>query len=75
MAKTQTRHALEIDGTRLTLAHLRAFEADRPLVQLAGSARERMQLSVAAVERAVERGEVAYGINTGFGAFANRVIP
>ena len=75
MAKTQTRHALEIDGTRLALAQLREFEASRPFVQLAGAARERMQVAVAAVERAVERGEVTYGINTGFGAFANRVIP
>ena len=31
--------------------------------------------SVQAVERAVASGEVSYGINTGFGAFANRVIP
>ena len=75
MARTQDGQALEIDGTRLTLAQLRDFEANRPFVKLAGSARERMQLSVAAVERAVERGEVTYGINTGFGAFANRVIP
>ena len=75
MARMQDGQALEIDGTRLTLAQLREFEASRPRVQLAGSARERMQLSVAAVERAVERGEVTYGINTGFGAFANRIIP
>ena len=51
MAKTQIRHALEIDGTRLTLAQLREFDASRPFVQLAGAARERMQLSVAAVDR------------------------
>jgi len=75
MARTQDGQALEIDGTRLTLAQLRDFEASRPFVKLAGSARERMHFSVAAVERAVERGEVTYGINTGFGAFANRVIP
>jgi len=75
MAKSQTRHALEIDGARLELAQLREFEAKRPFVQLAGAAREHMQRSVAAVERAIERGEVTYGINTGFGAFANRVVP
>jgi histidine ammonia-lyase len=34
-----------------------------------------MQKSVQAVERTVASGEVSYGINTGFGAFANRVIP
>jgi histidine ammonia-lyase len=66
---------LELDGTQLTLAHLRSFESERPRVVLAAAARERMLASVGAVERAVERGEVSYGINTGFGAFANRVIP
>ena len=75
MAKGRRRPALEIDGKRLTLAQLRAFEASRPLVKLAPSARRRMQASRDAVQRAIERGETSYGINTGFGAFANRVIP
>jgi len=60
MARMQDGQALEIDGTRLTLAQLREFEASRPRVQLAGSAREGMQLSVAAVERASERGAAAH---------------
>ena len=75
MAKAPRRPALEIDGTRLTLARLREFETKRPAVRLAASARRRMQASVQAVERAIAQGEVSYGINTGFGAFANRVIP
>jgi len=70
-----SRSVLEIDGSRLTLAALRDFESLRPRVRLAAAARERMQASVEAVERAVSRGETTYGINTGFGAFANRVIP
>jgi len=72
---TTTRPVLEIDGTGLTLGTLREFESQRPEVRLAAAARERMQASVEAVERAVAGGEVCYGINTGFGAFANRVIP
>ena len=75
MAKGRRRPTLEIDGTRLTLAQLRAFEARRPRVLLLPTARRRMQASRDAVQRAVERGETSYGINTGFGAFANRVIP
>jgi histidine ammonia-lyase len=75
MARNTTRPTLDIDGTRLTLAHLRQFEARRPRVRLAGPARERMDVSLAAVQRAIARGETSYGINTGFGAFANRVIP
>jgi len=75
MATARRRPTLEIDGTRLTLARLREFEAQRPVVRLAAAARRRMQASVQAVERTVASGEVSYGINTGFGAFANRVIP
>jgi histidine ammonia-lyase len=72
---TTTRPVLEIDGNGLTLARLREFESLRPAVRLAATARGRMQASVEAVERAVSGGAVSYGINTGFGAFANRVIP
>ena len=75
MAKARRRPTLEIDGSRLTLGRLRDFEARRPVVRLGAAARRRMQGSVQAVERAVARGDVSYGINTGFGAFANRVIP
>jgi len=66
---------LEIDGASLTLEQLRRFERERPAVQLAAAARRRMQQSEATVAATVESGRVAYGINTGFGAFANRVIP
>jgi len=77
MASTRraARSTLEIDGTRLTLAQLRSFESRRPRVRLAAAARRRMQDSVEAVRQAIASGEVNYGINTGFGAFASRVIP
>lgn len=73
--KTQANGTLEIDGTRLTLAQVRAFERRRPTVRLTDEARARMQVSVDAVRAAIAGGEVHYGINTGFGAFANKVIP
>lgn len=75
MARSKTRSALEIDGKELTLDRLRAFESRRPRVTLAAAARKRMQGSRDAVRRAIDRGDVSYGINTGFGAFANKVIP
>ena len=71
----ETGTPLELDGSALTLGQLRRFEAERPTVAIAPAARERMEASVAAVEATVASGRVAYGINTGFGAFANRVIP
>jgi histidine ammonia-lyase len=66
---------LAIDGTSLTLEQLRLFELERPKVELAAAARARMQQSEATVAATVASGRTAYGINTGFGAFANRVIP
>jgi histidine ammonia-lyase len=75
VSTAKRRHSLEIDGGRLTLAQLRGFEARRPRVRLATAARRRMQASAAAVQKTIASGEVCYGINTGFGAFANRVIP
>ncbi|HET9693463.1 MAG TPA: histidine ammonia-lyase [Steroidobacteraceae bacterium] len=68
-------HTLELDGASLTLEQLRRFASARPAVRIAAPARERMEQSAAAVTATVESGRVAYGINTGFGAFANRVIP
>ena len=66
---------LELDGDSLTLGQLRRFESERPVVRVAAGARSRMERSVAAVAATIASGRVAYGINTGFGAFANRVIP
>ena len=66
---------LELDGASLTLEQLRRFESARPTARISAPARRRMEQSVAAVIATVESGRVAYGINTGFGAFANRVIP
>jgi histidine ammonia-lyase len=43
--------------------------------QVHPDATRRMQASRDAVERAVAKGQVSYGITTGFGAFASRRIP
>jgi histidine ammonia-lyase len=69
------KSTLALDGASLTLGQLRQFEQEQPRVELAAAARERMQQSAATVAATVASGRVAYGINTGFGAFANRVIP
>ena len=75
MVTTTAKATLDIDGSDLTLEQLRDYESARPVVRLTDESRRRMQASVDAVERAVTRGEVTYGINTGFGAFASKVIP
>ncbi|HOR77510.1 MAG TPA: histidine ammonia-lyase [Anaerolineaceae bacterium] len=69
-------HELTIDGTTLTLDQVIAV-AHHPeiTVRLAANAIPAIQASAQAVDRLLAKGEVAYGINTGFGAFKDRLIP
>jgi histidine ammonia-lyase len=66
--------ALTLDQGALTLYTLQGWERARGPVKLADAARARMADSVATVRRVVEAGQASYGINTGFGAFANSRI-
>lgn len=65
---------LTLTGQDLRLSDLLGYEEQRPRLMLSDDARRRMQASVAAVTRAVKADQPRYGINTGFGAFANRQI-
>lgn len=58
----------------LTLDLLQRWERARGEVTLSAAATARMAQSVATVRQVVESGRASYGINTGFGAFANRRI-
>lgn len=67
---------MEIDGESLTLEALEAVaRGGQNGVRLAAAARERMLRSRAVVERAVESGEVVYGVTTGFGRLSDVAIP
>jgi histidine ammonia-lyase len=65
---------LELDGNSLTLAQT-AASADGAPATLAASARDRVEQARQFVESIIARGEVAYGINTGFGALSEVTIP
>lgn len=67
-------NSLILDGQSLTLAQVDGFSGDRPACSLSAAARERMDKSVATVNDVLKSGRVCYGINTGFGALANRRI-
>lgn len=72
---SDTTHAvLTLGNGPLGLDALRHWERTRSNVELAASARARMAASVATVRRVIESGRASYGINTGFGAFANARI-
>jgi histidine ammonia-lyase len=65
---------IEIDGASLTLEQTVAV-AEGTEVALANSARPRIERARQFVESIVARGEVVYGINTGFGKLADVTIP
>ena len=63
-----------LDGNHLTLEELRAVARGRTAVGLSPDARSRVGESADLVARLVEGPEPVYGVNTGFGIFANRRI-
>ena len=70
-----TAGPLRLDGASLTVADLLAVaEGGRP-VSLAAEARARMQSTRDVVEGIAARGEVVYGVTTGFGKLSDIAIP
>jgi len=63
-----------LDGEHLTIEQVVAVGRGARVV-LAEAARPRVERARAGVLRVLERGEVVYGVTTGFGAFKDRVIP
>ena len=66
---------LILDGHGLTLAGLEAVAREHRAVALAPAAREAVTRARGVVDDAVEAGRVVYGVTTGFGNFADVVIP
>lgn len=66
-----------IDGESLTfeLVTQVAFgQPGAPKVSLSEAARSKVQTAADAVDTLLDRGEIAYGITTGFGAFKDKII-
>src|SRR5689334_11795973 len=66
-----------IDGESLTFEQVLAVAHGRPgepVVSLAESAAAKVERCAQAVDTLIERGEIAYGITTGFGAFKDKII-
>ena len=68
--------SISLTGNDLTFEQLYGVALRGEFVELAPAAIERMNASRAVVERVVESGATAYGINTGFGKLASvRISP
>ena len=66
-----------LDGENLTFAQTIAVadgKPNAPRILLSEAAKMRVNRSANAVRKLIERGEIAYGITTGFGAFKNKII-
>ena len=66
---------VELTGSGLAPADVIAVARDGAAVALGDRGRELMEVSAAAVQRALSAPEPAYGVSTGFGSLANVVIP
>lgn len=64
-----------LDGATLTLEQLAAIADDAAPVDIAGDAEARVRAARALVDARAEGDEPVYGINTGFGSFAEVKIP
>jgi histidine ammonia-lyase len=62
---------LELDGGSLSLREIVTVAVDGGTVSIARDAYARMKASRSIVEQLLERGETAYGINTGFGKLSD----
>lgn len=68
---------LLLDGQSLTFAQVIAVafgNANEPRVALSADAKSNVIRSAKAVQQLLARGEIAYGITTGFGAFKDKII-
>jgi len=66
-----------IDGENLTRDEVIAVaygKPDKPKIVLSEGAKSNVRRSALAVQTLLERGEIAYGITTGFGAFKDKII-
>jgi histidine ammonia-lyase len=66
-----------LDGESLTIAQVVAVaqgNPNEPRVVLSEKAKQNVRRAADAVQTLINRGEIAYGITTGFGAFKNKII-
>lgn len=62
---------IRIDGSQLTLEQLRRVAEERASVELAAKARQRVQRAAKDLQTLAASDRPIYGVNTGFGAFAD----
>src|SRR5688500_17716707 len=75
IAKVRRRKMVHLDGNSLTLDDLVAIANDFAPVALTDAARARVRAARAGADEYADRDTPTYGINTGFGTFADVKLP
>jgi len=76
-ASEHTGNTIIIDGNSLTIEQVIRIaygNAGQPEVGISSEGERQVERAARAVQQLLERGEIAYGITTGFGAFKDRII-
>ncbi len=70
-------NSISLDGKSLTIeqvVRIARGEPGQPLVDISADGEKQVERAARAVQELLARGEIAYGITTGFGAFKDRII-
>ena len=70
----QTRNVILLDGSRLTRSQVVAIAHERAMIGLAPDQLTRVQRTADFLADQVQRGEPIYGVNTGFGSNADKLL-
>ncbi len=75
--KSQSASVLTLDGKKIRIGSLAAAARQELAVRFTQKSEviDRVERSRATVARAVERGDVIYGVTTGFGGMADKCVP
>jgi histidine ammonia-lyase len=69
-----TRNVIQLDGTHLTRQHVMAIARGRAMIALAPQQLDHVQRTADFLADQVKRGEPIYGVTTGFGSNADKLL-
>ena len=75
LLSASARPVVELTGASMDCDVLVSLAEGRASIALGETARSAVQASRAVIDGVLERDEVVYGINTGFGLFSNVIVP
>jgi histidine ammonia-lyase len=67
-------NSIQLDGSSLSIEQVIQVSSERISVKLTHASVKKVERAAQAVQELLARGEIAYGITTGFGAFKDRII-